>query len=164
VKPSSNDQLSNCCWSFNILDLLYRYKIKNIVGPLIVLCARYGFKLQVTLTVEFIFHCDGCRHSTYQQNVNRSGSHTQTSQTFQVPSPVLLSTSGCPQATLELCKVISDSAKAISATSGSTCSYGGAFRMLRDLTIRIVKFWSSQNRCAAMRETWCRTLTAVVLR
>jgi len=34
-------------------------------------------------------------HWVYQQNVNRSGSHTQTSQTLQLPSPVLLSTFRC---------------------------------------------------------------------
>jgi len=37
----------------------------------------------------------------------------------------------------------SDSARAFSDAPESTCSYGGAFRTLRDLTIRIVKFWSS---------------------
>jgi len=37
----------------------------------------------------------------------------------------------------------SDSASAFSDAPESTCSYGGAFRTLRDLTIRIVKFWSS---------------------
>jgi len=50
--------------------------------------------------------------------------------------------------------------------------------MLRDLTIRIVKFWSYCDLCAglretsraaetsaqALRETWCNILTAVVLR
>ena len=37
----------------------------------------------------------------------------------------------------------SDSARAFSDAPESTYSYGGAFRTLRDLTIRIVKFWSS---------------------
>jgi len=37
----------------------------------------------------------------------------------------------------------SDSARAFSDAPESNCSYGGAFRTLRDLTIRIVKFWSS---------------------
>jgi len=37
----------------------------------------------------------------------------------------------------------SDSARAFSDAPESTCSSGGAFRTLRDLTIRIVKFWSS---------------------
>jgi len=58
----------------------------------------------------------------------------------------------------------SDSARAFSDAPERTCSYGGAFRTLRDLTIRIVKFWSSWDRCAALRETWCRILKAVVLR
>ena len=58
----------------------------------------------------------------------------------------------------------SDSARAFSDAPESSCSYGGAFRTLRDLTIRVVKFWSSWDRCAALRETWCRILKAVVHR
>jgi len=58
----------------------------------------------------------------------------------------------------------SDSARAFSYAPERTCSYGGAFRTLRDFTIRIVKFWSSWDRCAALRETWCHILKAVVLR
>jgi len=37
----------------------------------------------------------------------------------------------------------SDSARAFSDAAESTCSNGGAFRTLRDLTIRRDKFWSS---------------------
>jgi len=81
-------------------------------------------------------------HALHQQNVNRSGSHTQSSQKLRATSPVLLSTSRCSQTPLELSKVLSDSPRAVSGASESTCSYGGAFRMLRDLTYRIVKFWS----------------------
>jgi len=103
-------------------------------------------------------------HWVHQQNVNRSGSHMQTSQTLFLPSPVLLCTSRCTQAPLELCKVLSDSARAFSGAPESTCSYGGAFRTLRDMTISIVKFWSSWGCYAALRETWCRILKAVVLR
>jgi len=118
-------------------------------------------------------HCGvvaNCEHMTewvywvQQQNVNWSGSHTQTSQTLPLPSPELLSTSRCSQAPLELCNVLSDSARVFSAASESTCSYGGAFRTLHDLTIWIVKFWRSRDRCAALRETWCRIFNAVVLR
>jgi len=58
----------------------------------------------------------------------------------------------------------SDSARAFSDAPESTCSYGGVFRTLRELTIRIVKFWSSWDCCAALWETWCRILKAVVLR
>jgi len=79
----------------------------------------------------------------HQQNVNPSRTHTQTSQTLWLRSPVLVSTSRCSQAPLELCKVLSDSARAFSGAPESTCRYGDAFRTLRDLTIRIVKFWSS---------------------
>jgi len=78
-------------------------------------------------------------HWKHQKNANRSGSNKNTSQTILLASPVLLSTSRCFQAPLELCKVLSDSARAFSGVSESTCSYGGAFRMLSDLNIRIVK-------------------------
>jgi len=37
----------------------------------------------------------------------------------------------------------SNSARAFPDAPEITCSYGGAFRTLQDLTIRIVKFWSS---------------------
>jgi len=66
---------------------------------------------------------------------------------------VLLSTSRCSQPPLDCCKVLSDSARAFTGTPESTCSYGGAFRMLRDLTIRILKFWSCWDLCAGLRET-----------
>jgi hypothetical protein len=55
------------------------------------------------------------------------------------------------------------SSRSFSGAPESTCSYGGAFRTLRDLTIRIVEFWRSRYRCAALWETWCRILKAVVL-
>jgi len=55
---------------------------------------------------------------------------------------VLLSTYRCSQALLELYNVLTDSARAFSGTAEYTCSYGGAFRMLQDLAIRIVKLWS----------------------
>jgi hypothetical protein len=96
---------------------------------------------------------------SHQQNVIRSRSHTQTSQTLRQPTPVLLSTSRCSQPHLELCKMLSDSARAFSRASESTSSAGGAFRMLRDLTIMIVKFWSCGDLCTGLRETWCRILT-----
>jgi hypothetical protein len=79
----------------------------------------------------------------HQQNVNRSGSHTQTSQTLRSTSPALLNTSRCSQTPLELSKVLSDSARAFSGAPECTYSYGGAFSMLRYLTYRIAKFWSS---------------------
>jgi len=84
----------------------------------------------------------GSNDSADQQNFNRSGDHTQSSQTLHATSPVLLSTSRCSQTPLELSRVLSDSASAFSGASESTCSYGGAFRMLRDLTSRIVIIWS----------------------
>jgi len=81
--------------------------------------------------------------SLHQHNLDRSGSHTQTSQTIRATSLLLLSTSRCFQTRLELSKVLSHSARAFSGASESTCSYGDAFRMLHDLTYRMVKFWSS---------------------
>jgi len=79
----------------------------------------------------------------YQQNVNRSGSHTQPSLTLQLTLHVLLSTSRCFQGPLELWKELSDSARAFSSAPKFTCRYGGEFRILRDLTGSIVNFWSS---------------------
>jgi len=81
--------------------------------------------------------------SQRQQNVIQSGSYMQSSQTLWATSLVLLSTSRCFQTPLELSKMVSDSARAFSGASESSCSYGGAFRMLLDLTDRIVKCWSS---------------------
>jgi len=89
----------------------------------------------------------------HQQNVNRSGSQMQISQTLWYPSPVFPSTSRCSQAPLELGAVLWDSARAFSGAHESTCSYGGAFRMLRDLTIRIVKFWRCKVISAGLWET-----------
>jgi len=60
----------------------------------------------------------------------------------QVALTGALTTSRCSQLPLEFCKVLSDSARAFSGAPESTCSYGGAFRMLQHLTFRIVKFWS----------------------
>jgi len=50
----------------------------------------------------------------YQQNVNRSRSNMQSSETLWATSPVLLSTSRCSQTPQELGKVLSDSATALS--------------------------------------------------
>jgi hypothetical protein len=44
-----------------------------------------------------------------------------------------------------LSKVLSDSARALSGAPEATCSYGGAFRMLQDLTYRIVNFEASET-------------------
>ena len=71
--------------------------------------------------------------------------------------------SRCSQARLELSKVLSDSTRAFSCAPESTCSNGGAFRMLQDLTYRIVKFWSSWNLFAGLRETSRAAGTAVQL-
>jgi len=59
---------------------------------------------------------------------------TSASKYFQMlPGPP-----GALQRALRLCKRFSDAPE-------RTCSYGGAFRMLRDSTIRIVKFWSRRD-------------------
>jgi len=89
-----------------------------------------------SLGIHFVCH-------PHQQNGNRSGSNKQSSQTLRATSPVLLSTSRCSQTPLEQSNVLSDSARAFSGAPESTCSCGGAFKMLRDLTYRIVKFRSS---------------------
>jgi len=98
-----------------------------------------------------------------QRNVNRSGSNTQSSQTLWATSPVLPSTSRCSQTPLELSKVLSDSARVFSGAPECTWSYGGAFRMLRDLTYRIVTFWGSCDLCADLRETWTEAETTAQL-
>jgi len=87
----------------------------------------------------------------------------QSSQTLRATSPVLLSTSRCSQTPLELSKVLSDSARAFSGALESTWSYGGAFRMLWDLTYRIVKFWSSWDLCADLQKTSREAETAAQL-
>jgi hypothetical protein len=79
----------------------------------------------------------------HQQNVNRSGRHTLTSQALRSTSPVLLSTSRCSQASLELSKVLVNSVRVCSGAAHSTYSDGGGFRMPQELTCRIVKFWNS---------------------
>ena len=112
-------------------------------GPLITISPFLLARSESYCKHKLFDHTSEPVHWVHQQNVNRSGSHTQTSQTPRLPSAVLLSTSRCSQAPLELSSVLSDSARAFSGASESTCSYGGAFRTIRDLTIRIVKFWSS---------------------
>jgi len=82
-----------------------------------------------------------------QQNVNRSGSRTQSSLTLLSTSPVLLTTSRFSEAPLELSQVLSDSARAFSCSPKSICSDRGAYRMLHELTCRIVKFWSRGDLC-----------------
>jgi len=89
----------------------------------------------------------------HEQNVNRFGGHPKTSQTLRLTSPVLLSTSNCSQAPLELSKVLSDSARAFSGAPEGPCIYGVEFRMLRDLTYTIFKFWISWDLCEGLRET-----------
>jgi hypothetical protein len=89
----------------------------------------------------------------HQQNVNRSRSNMETSQTLRHTSMVLPSNSRFFQAPRELCKVLGDSARAFSGAPETTCSYEGAFRMLRDLTYRIVLFWSCRDLCAGPWET-----------
>ena len=99
----------------------------------------------------------------HQENENWSGSNIQSSQTLRVTSPVLLSSSRCSQTPQELSDVLSDSPRAFSGAPESTCSYGGAFRMLQDLTYSIVKFWSSWDLCADLRQTSRAAKTAMQL-
>jgi len=60
--------------------------------------------------------------------------------------------------------MLTDCARAFSHAPESTCSDGDAFRMLLDLTIRIVKIWSCGDLCVGLQETWFRILTPVVFR
>jgi len=60
AKPSSNDWLSHCTWSFGIFDESHQYKTKNSVGLQIATNARIGFKLQVTATPGFHSLYDWC--------------------------------------------------------------------------------------------------------
>jgi len=64
------------------------------------------------------------------QNVIRSGSHTQSSQTLRATLPARPSSSRRSKTLLELRNLLSDSARAFSGAPESTCSYGGALRML----------------------------------
>jgi len=89
----------------------------------------------------------------HQENVIWSGRHMQSSQTLRATSSVLLCTSRRSQTPLELSNVLSDSARAFSGASESTWSYEGAFRMLQDLTYRIVKSWIFWDLSADLRET-----------
>jgi hypothetical protein len=60
AKPSSVGQLSQCSWSFGILDVSHRYRTKNSMGWRIAMNARIGSKLQVTATPGFHSLCDWC--------------------------------------------------------------------------------------------------------
>jgi len=127
-----------------------------------------GYMLKWSLKVYFViflwiliphlaghrFHVDEVKlGNVHQQNDIWSGSHTQYSQTLRVTSPVLLCTCRYSQTPLELSKVLPDSGKAVIGTPKSTCSDGVAFRMLRDLTDRIVRFWSFWDLCTDLRGT-----------
>jgi len=59
---------------------------------------------------------------------------------------MLLGPSGAKQSAPRFCK-------SILRCSSSTWSFGGAFRMLKYLTYRMIKFWSSWDLCAGLRET-----------
>jgi len=99
----------------------------------------------------------------HQQYVHWSGSNIQSFQTLLATSPVVQRTSRCSQTPLELSNVLSDSARALSDSAESTCSYGGAFRILRGLTYKLIIFWSSWNLCAHLGDTWRAAVTATQL-
>ena len=84
-------------------------------------------------------------------------------QTLQAISPVLLSTSRCSKTPLELSNVLSDSERAFSGAPESTGRYAGVFRMLQNLTYRIVKFWSSWDLCTDLWKTSKAVETAAQL-
>jgi len=137
---------------------LYATKYILIFDIQFYLCVHYRLHPGVLLPSNFLstaIYALWVRNDSalHQQNVNQSGSHRQTSQTLLQTSPVLPSKSRCYQAHLELSNVLSDSARAFSSASESTCSFEGEFNMLRDLTYRIVKFSSCSGLCAGLRET-----------
>jgi hypothetical protein len=53
AKPSSNGWLSDCTWSFGIIDESHQYKTKNSVGRRIATNETISFKLRVTATPGF---------------------------------------------------------------------------------------------------------------
>jgi len=89
----------------------------------------------------------------HQQNANRFRSHMQTSHRLWAISAVLVSTARCFPAHLELSNVLTDSARAFPGASESTCSYGGTFWMLQDLTYSIFKCWSCWDLCTGLQNT-----------
>jgi len=99
----------------------------------------------------------------HQENVKRSISYIHTSQTLQLTSPVLLSTSRYLQAPLQLSKELSDTASPFSGASESSCSNGGEFRMLWYLTCKIVKYWSTGSLYADLWMTLGAAETATQL-
>jgi len=100
----------------------------------------------------------------HEENVKRSGWNRQSAQTLQVTSPVLRSDSWSSQTLQKLPTMLADSARAVSGAPESTCSNAGAFRMLQDMTYRIVKFWSTWKLCAGRWQISRRAKTAVQLR
>ena len=87
----------------------------------------------------------------------------QSSQTLLLTAPVHPRNSRFSQAPLKLSKVLSDSARAFPGDTESTCSSGGTFRMLWDLTYRIVRFWSSWDLCTRLRRRREQRTTSVQL-
>jgi len=90
----------------------------------------------------------------HQENVIRSGSHTQSSQTLQATSPVLLSTSRRSQTHLVLSKVLSDSARAFSGAPETSAQICMRLReSLRLLRSSMGYFECGQDRFTALRKT-----------
>jgi len=73
--------------------------------------SRHIDKYQSLLAVIILVH---------QQNVKQSGSHMQSSETLQSTSPLLLYTSKCYQAPLELSKVLTAAARTFTGAPGSS--------------------------------------------
>jgi hypothetical protein len=97
----------------------------------------------------------------HQQNLNWSGHSTLTSKTLWYPLPVILRTSRCFQTPLKLWIVLSDTARALSGLTECCCSYGGIFRMLRNITIGIVNLWKRWDVCIGLQETLRAAETSV---
>jgi hypothetical protein len=141
---------------------VYRYSstkriyISAVGGPLVWLemCLKMEgeWTLKCTLRLKLIEIGDEKR-GYYQQNVNQFRSHMPTSQTPRSSSPVLQNPSRWSQAPMEQCRVHSNSARSFSDAAGSTRIYGAAFRLLQELTYRIVTFESSWDLCVELQGT-----------
>jgi len=89
----------------------------------------------------------------YQQKVNWFGRHMWPSQTVRLISPVILSNSRFCKAPLEVSKELSDAARKLSDAPQNTCNYGGVFKMLRYVTLRIGIIWHNWDLCGGLEKT-----------
>jgi hypothetical protein len=109
----------NCCTVVQITPITQAGSTSSLTYSSAVSSLSHSSSATSSLSSEHVRSLKLCP-TTHQQNVILSGCHTQTSQTLWQPSPLLLSTPRCSQPLLELCKVLSDSARAFSHAPQST--------------------------------------------